>query len=113
MSCVYLTYDEYNGDYDCSLGAEIECDQCINGGGTLNPLLPEEEEKSFCLGFGDWSKFCSNCAHSAKWEELNTLPRVERLAKQENMVRINDLFCALTKRSFYKENKNLSIDKVE
>jgi len=32
-----LTYDAWNGDYDCSYSTEIDCDQCKYGGGRKDP----------------------------------------------------------------------------
>ena len=36
--CHHYIQDEYNGDGDCDLGAKIDCDYCVNGGGKINPM---------------------------------------------------------------------------
>ena len=44
-----LTYDPWNGDYDCSYAPAIDCDQCKFGGGRKDPLAwantPEDVQK--------------------------------------------------------------------
>lgn len=57
--------------------------------------------EKYCLGFGDWSKYCPTCLYEKNWDDLNELPNAERLAKQATMERVNEEHCALTKRSLY------------
>jgi len=44
-----IVHDEMNGDWDCSYGTTIDCDQCKFGGGRKDPAAwvnaPEEDQK--------------------------------------------------------------------
>ena len=42
--CPYLERD-HEGDYDCALGAMIECDCCIHGAGECDPLEYTDENE--------------------------------------------------------------------
>lgn len=57
--------------------------------------------EKYCLGFGDWSKYCPNCHYEKNWLALNELPNIERLEKQARMERVDEERCALTNRSLY------------